>query len=323
MKIRDRFHAVMNYRPCDRVPYFEEGLRSEVLAAWRRQGMPDTPADRLFPADPREEIAPDLDPRPKLKKWPDSRTGLKKFAGHFDPDDPRRLPPGWRTHAASRSRADRLRMLRVHRGFFLAMGVYGWQRFTTVVQQLVEQPALVHRAMAIQGEFAAGLAENMLQDTPVDAAIFSEPIGGNHGPLMSPRMYEAMVLETYRPLLAVLKRHNVGTIIFRTYANARILIPSILKFGFNCLWACEVNMAAMDYRSLRREFGRDLRLIGGIDLDTLHQDKAAIRREIETRVPPLIADGGYIPLADGRVREDVPYENYVVYRQTLDRIIRG
>ena len=76
----------------------------------------------------------------------------------------------------------------------------------------------------------------------------------------------------------------------------------------------------MDYRNLRREFGRDLRLIGGIDLDALRRDKEAIRREVEEKVPPLVADGGYVPLADGRVRSDVPYENYVYYRTLLQKI---
>ncbi|MGD9081067.1 MAG: hypothetical protein PVG96_17105, partial [Desulfobacterales bacterium] len=94
----------------------------------------------------------------------------------------------------------------------------------------------------------------------------------------------------------------------------------ILKWGFNCLWACEVNIDVMDYRSLRKEFGRDLRLIGGIDLDALRKDKAAIRQEIEEKVPPLIAEGGFIPLADGRVRADVPFENYVYYRQLLEKV---
>jgi hypothetical protein len=54
-----------------------------------------------------------------------------------------------------------------------------------------------------------------------------------------------------------------------------------LKWGFNCLWNCEVNLAAIDYRHVGQEFGRDRRLIGSIDLDTLRQDKAAIRREVE------------------------------------------
>jgi uroporphyrinogen decarboxylase len=174
--------------------------------------------------------------------------------------------------------------------------------------------------MAIQGQFAAGLAERVLKDVAVDAALFSEPIGGNYGPLISPQTYEDTVLSSYEPVLDVLQKHKVKTIVLATYANARALIPSMLKWGFNCLWACEVNIEAMDYRNLRREFGRDLRLIGGIDLDALRRDKEAIRREVEEKVPPLVADGGYVPLADGRVRSDVPFDNYVYYRQLLARV---
>jgi hypothetical protein len=42
-------------------------------------------------------------------------------------------------------------------------------------------------------------------------------------------MYEEFVLKSYEPLLEVLSRHNVEIVIFRTYANARLLLPSILK----------------------------------------------------------------------------------------------
>jgi uroporphyrinogen decarboxylase len=74
----------------------------------------------------------------------------------------------------------------------------------------------------------------------------------------------------------------------------------------------------MDYRDLRRKFGRDLRLIGGIDLDALRHDKESIRREVEEKVPHLVADGGYIPLVDGRIRQDVLFDNYVYYRRLLE-----
>jgi uroporphyrinogen-III decarboxylase len=201
------------------------------------------------------------------------------------------------------------------------MGVYGWDQLTRVMVALIEEPDFIHDAMAIWGNFAAQMAEKILRDTDCDAAIFSEPIGGNDGPLISPQMYEEFVLASYRPVLDVLERHGVETIILRTYANARLLIPTFLEWGFNGLWACEVNTQAMDYRDLRREYGRDLRLIGGIDLDALRRGKEAIRREIEDKVPPLLADGGYVPLADGRVREDVPFSLYVYYRNLLKEMI--
>jgi uroporphyrinogen decarboxylase len=211
-------------------------------------------------------------------------------------------------------------MLYVHRGFFLTMGVRNWDAFIEVMTLLIDQPDVVRKRMQIQGEFAARLCDRILQEVQIDAVVFSEPIGGNDRPLISPKMYEEFVLKNYEPILDVLRRHHIATICLQTFANARILIPSILKWGFNCLWACEVNIEAMDYRSLRKEFGRDLRLIGGIDLDALRKDKAAIRREIEEKVPPLIEQGGFIPLADGRVRADVPFENYVYYRRLLEKV---
>ena len=234
-----------------------------------------------------------------------------------------RLPADLAVHARAGKDRDYALMLRVHRGFFLSMGVYDWRRFREVIYLLVDEPQVVRESMAIQGEFAARLAERVLQRVDVDAVVFSEPIGGNERPLISPQMYDEFVLKSYEPLLAVARQYGVETVIFRTYANARVLLPALLKRGFNCLWACEVNIAAMDYRELRREFGRDLRLIGGIDLDALRRGQEAIRREIEEKVPPLLAEGGYVPLADGRVREDISFDNYAYYRRLLEKVTRS
>jgi len=321
MNSRERFRETMRYGRPDRVPYFEEGIRDDVLKAWQEQGLPpDANLSQMFPSDQREEIMVDLEPLPKLKRWPTSRPELEALQRSLDPYDPRRLLSKWPKRVRAWQTRDNVLMFRVHRGFFLSMGVDNWGRFTEVIRLVIEDPEFVREAMAIQGEFAARLAERVLREVEVDAAVFTEPIGGNDRPLISPRMYEEFVLTSYKPVFDVLGRYGVETVVFRTFANTRILIPSILKWGFTCLWACEVNIEAMDYRDLRREFGRDLRLIGGIDLDALRRDKEAIRREVEEKVPPLVADGGYVPLADGRVREDVPFENYVYYRRLLEKV---
>jgi uroporphyrinogen decarboxylase len=177
--------------------------------------------------------------------------------------------------------------------------------------------------LTIQGEFSARLTERVLQDVQIDAAVFSEPIGGNHGPLISPQMYQEFMHPSFEPVLDVLRKFGVENIIYRTYANTRILIPGIMDLGFNCLWAVERNNQEMDYIELRREFGPRLRLIGGIDRDVLRHDKGGIRRELEEKVPPLLAEGGYIPLADGRIREDVPFENYLFYRRLLEQVVQN
>jgi hypothetical protein len=324
MNSRERFLEVMRFGNPDRVPYFQEGIRREVLKAWRKQGLGRwTDLQRLFPSDRLEELETDVDPVPEIEKWPDSVSELGVLRKSLNPHDDDRLPDDLRAHVKAGKERDYALFLRVHRGFFLSMGVRGWNRFNKVIQMLVFDPELVHESLSIQGEFAARLAERVLQKVDVDAVVFSEPIGGNDKPLISPRMYEDFVLRSYDPLLATIRQYGVKTIIFRTYANARVLIPSILKWGFNCLWACEVNIGAMDYRDLRKEFGRDLRLIGGIDLDALRRGKEAIKREIEDKVPPLLEAGGYVPLADGRVREDVSFENYTYYRRLLEEVTQG
>ncbi|MCP4755549.1 MAG: hypothetical protein GY866_32195 [Proteobacteria bacterium] len=312
----------MGFGKPDRVPYFEEGVRTEVLEAWQNQGLQEnTPLTDLFLFDRREEIAADLDPLPRFEKWPGSSSELDILERSLDAGDPRRMPEGWPEKYRKSRKQGQIIMLRVHQGLFLSMGIYDWRRFTETLFLLADDPKFVREAMAIQGRFAADLAEKVLREVEVDAAVFGEPISGNDRALISPKMYETFALASYEPIFEVLKRHGVETLILRTYGNSKVLIPSALKWGINCLWASETNREAMDYRKLRREFGRDLRLIGGIDLDALRFGKAAIRREIEETVPPLLADGGYIPLADGRVREEISFENYRYYRGLLEQVV--
>ncbi len=104
-------------------------------------------------------------------------------------------------------------MLRIHRGFFQTMGVEDWSRFREIIYLLSDDPAFVREAMVIQGDFAARLAEKILAEVEVDAVIFSEPIGGNDRPLLSPAMYEEFVLTSYEPVPDVLRRYKVETII--------------------------------------------------------------------------------------------------------------
>lgn len=321
MNSRERFLETMKFGKPDHVPYFEEGIREEVLTAWRRQGLAaDVDLATMFTTDEREEIDLDVDPHPWPGRWPAARSELKPFARRLHPDDRSRLPGNWKQRVQGWKQREHVLMMRVHHGFFLTMGVEGWQRFYELMKLIHDDPQFVREMMQIQGLFVADLTDRALQEVEIDAAVFSEPIGANHGPLISPRMFSDFVLSSYHPVLEVLHRHQVNIVILRTYANARLLVPVLMEHGLDCLWACEVNTASMDYRSLRKEYGRNLRLIGGIDLDVLRDGREAIRAEVEEKVPPLLAQGGYVPLADGRVREDIPLENYIFYRQLLEKV---
>lgn len=324
MNSRQRFTATMGAGRPDRPPLFDEGQRDEVLEAWRRQGMPagGSLAD-LFHIDERQEIEPDLYPSPDLAAWPEGPHDLGALQAALDPDDPARLPPDWKDQLQGwRDRRSTV-MLRVHRGFFQSIGVHDWRRFHQAMFLVKDQPELVRRMLEIQGAFNARVTGRILEQVQVDAVVFNEPIGDNHGPLISPRDYRQLVLPAYEPVFEALRRHNVGTIILRAYANVYPLLPDLLQAGVNCLWVVEVRSPAVDYLRLRSEFGRHLRLIGGLDLDVLREGREAIRRELETNLPPLLEQGGYAPLLDGRVRADVPWEHYCYYREVLERLCAG
>lgn len=316
-----RFLATLSYQSADHPPYFDEGIREDVLREWHRQGLPRrAKLEDLFHYDPREEIEPDLEPRPYPRRFPRRMEDLAWFHRRLDPASPRRLPKGWEKKVKAWQGRDYPLILHVHRGFFLTLGVEDWKTFNEVIYLTKDAPGLVEGMMMAQGEFAARLAERVLSQVKVDAALFSEPIGGNNGPIISPRMYREFALSSYQPLMEVFRRFQVALVIMRTYANPRPLLEDMVRLGINCLWACETpETGEMDYRELRRAFGRDLRLIGGIDADALRAGKEAIQKELG-KVPELMAQGGYIPLLDGRVRVDVPFENYVYYRQRLEEM---
>src|SRR3972149_134625 len=321
MNSRQRFRETMDFGTPDRVPLFPEGIREGVLEVWQAQGLPaDADLGVMFNYEEFEEFEPALEPRPALFNWQVKKGGLKELRRRLDPADPRRLPSRWQEKVQRWKQRQHALFLEIHQGFFLTMGVEGWQGFTEALRLLKDDPQRVHEIMAIQAEFAAKLAEWILREVEVCGVIFSEPIAGNHGLLISPQMYADFVLKSYEPILDVLESHNVKTIILRTYANTRALLPVVVASRINCLWACECNPESMDYRQLRAEFGLRLRLIGGIDTDILRQSQAAIRSEIEEKVLPLLSEGGYVPLADGRVREDIPFENYAFYRKSLEEI---
>ena len=323
MNSRERFLETMRFGHPDRVPYFEEGIRKDVLKAWRKQGLvADADLMNILPSDVREEIDLDVDPHPWPLSWPSTLADLKGYSGSLNPNDCSRLPKHWRTRVPILLERQHVLMMRVQIGFFETMGVDGWRRFHELMVLIHKDPGFVREMMRISGEFVAALTGRLLQEIGIDAAVFSEPIGDNNGPLISPKMYADFVLSSYQPILDVLHRQQVQVIIFRTYANARLLLPLLMEHGLDCLWACEVNTSAMDYRSLRKEFGKHLRLIGGIDLDALREGKEAIRREVEEKVPSLLEQGGYVPLADGRVRADIPLTNYLYYRELLEKVTR-
>jgi len=320
MTSRERFKETLNFGQPDRVPFLEEGIRDEVFNKWN---ISPQKLRKQFNIDIYKFLMPFIDPVPEPRQWPQRISEIESFRKSLNPDHPSRFGNEWRDDVKDCERTDIIRILRVHRGFFLSMGVGDWKRFEYVINLLLEDSNFVQGYMQMYGEFVAQVLEKALHKVDVDAVYFSEPIGGKYAPLISPQMYHEVILKSYIPALKVLKDNKIDTFIFLSYSNIRDLIPMLLDAGFNCLWACETDSPEMDYRSIRKEYGHDLSLIGGIELDVFTRQEDVIKQELNEKVFPLLADGGYIPLADGRVRENISLEKYMNYRRILSNIING
>lgn len=319
MNSRQRFLEVVRGGQPDHPPLFPEGLREHVLENWLQQGLasPESLEER-FAYDPFEELLPDVYPRPEISDWSDSRAVLRLLRQRLDPHDPKRLPEDWSARLSQWRQREYPLFLRLHPGLFLSLGIEDWRSFAPSILRLVDEPEFVHEVMALQSEFATRLAENILSQVDVDGFILSEPIAGNHGALVSPRMYRAFALNSYAPIFEVARRYAVPARIWRSYANPACLIPEVVASGFNVLWLCETPAQGLDASAIRRLSGEQITLIGGFDVDLLRQPLALIQAAVQALVPH-VAGGYFIPLADGRVREEAPFENYSFYRQALER----
>jgi hypothetical protein len=319
MNSRERFLAVIRGEKPDHPPLFPEGIRDEVLLRWWGEGLPPkTDPESIFYYDQFEELDPDVYPRPGIADWSTPDKLLPLLRRRLDAQDPRRLPAGLNKLVKRYQNRQFPVFLRIHPGLLLSLGVEDWSSFAPALLRMVDQPDFVHQILDIQAGFAARLAEKILSQVDVDGIIFSEPIAGNHGALISAKMYRDFALQSYEKIFPILLGYNVPAIIWRSYANPSNLIPEVLKYPFNALWLCESPPAMLTPAQLRKMVGPKITLIGGIDSDVLRQDNEAIREEIAA-LRPIVDQGRFIPLADGRVRDDVPYPNYAFYRQELDK----
>jgi len=319
---RDRFLKAMNYEVCDRPPLWEEGIVDETWEAWRPQGLESPESFRQrYPFDRHETVDPDLFPKPEFQHR--DQNGFAELRGRYVPDIAERLPEGWPSQAEPWACREHPLGVTVSRGLLLSCGIRNWNGLTTVLEALYDSPREIDATMECVVDMALSLLGEVRDKTTVDFAVFNEPIASFHGPVVSPEHYRRFCFGPYTRLLDILRARGVGLVVVRTWGNALPLISLWVELGFSALWNDHCNAGGVAYTALRRRFGKELCLIGGIDSRALYADRAAIDRTVENTVPALLESGGYLPMLDDRVRKEVPYENYRYYRERLTELVTG
>ena len=356
MNGRERFNRQMHYLPVDRSFNMEFGYWDENFTLWDIfvkngiRGNEDADIffsfDRIAVVGPRHWMHPTFESR-VVAETATTRTlvnGDGLFAevprdGHdtiphfvkasvitpedwkrakaerFRRDDPERkidVPALQRAHPKDRdyplgvdcgSMIGRIRDVLTLEG--LAYAVYD---YPDMVEDMVETCCLL----------VEDFLDQVLGKLDFDYASGWEDIAFKNGPIVSVEFFRRVILPRYKRISR--KLHAVGIDLWYTDCDGdvRPLMPLFLEGGINCLFPFEVNSCTHP-KDLLDEYGRDLRIMGGVDKIELAKGPDAIRRYLESLVP-IVERGGYIPFCDHRCPPNVQPKDYLFYLDLKEKM---
>jgi hypothetical protein len=239
---------------------------------------------------------------------------------HLDPGAPGRYPEEAAWREMVRSWAGRDDVISVDGGSF-----YGFLRDWIGVEKLslmfYDAPDLIHEMVDYLAEFYVQVLHTAVHEVDIDFAMFWEDMCYKTGPLISPAMFRAFLLPAYKKVASFLAEHGVELSWVDCDGNIEALIPLWIEGGVRGFYPLEV-AAGMDAGKLRQEYGQEIVMWGNVDKRALAQGREAIDAEM-ARLEPVVAHGGFIPLVDHGVPDDVPYEHYLYYLEQRKRIAGG
>ena len=183
-----------------------------------------------------------------------------------------------------------------------------------------DNPALIHDMMRTWFELTDYVTARHQEYSDLDELFLSDDICYNHGPLISPDMMREFLFPYYQQLITNTKNRQKDKTRFMhiqidTDGDCRPVIPVYQEIGANYLAPMEV-ASGCDVVAIRKQYP-ELLMRGGIDKRELAKGKEAIDRMLDRILPFMKEHGGYIPMCDHAVPEEVNFEDYVYYRQRM------
>ncbi|MBI2914473.1 MAG: hypothetical protein HYY08_00955 [Firmicutes bacterium] len=347
----------MNYAPVDRCVYgVWTGMWPETIERWKAEGydpgagpcfatdhwewnggwfFPNPPFEhKVFSEDEdtvlyvneegiliRERKDNPMSSMPQFVRFPvETREDFRAFwRERMRPDPASRIGEGWVERLRGYRRRDFPMLVMADRwgGFFGPLrNLVGVERLCTL---FYDEPAFVEEMMDAVADFIIDIMSRTLDHTDVDVFGFWEDMAYKAGPLIGPEMVRKFMLPRYGRVVDFLRSRGVEWIALDSDGDVMSLIPVWLDAGINLIYPFEVQ-SGMDVARVRKSFGRELRMFGGVDKRALIGGRESIDAELE-RVAPVVREGGYIPTLDHSIPPDVSYANYCYYMERLYTIL--
>ncbi len=201
---------------------------------------------------------------------------------------------------------------------------YGWIRDMMGVEGVsyivYDDPALFEEMVVTMTDCKLAVIQRLYEaGARFDCCSMWEDMCYSAGPLLSPEHFRRYLVPQIRRVTDLLRSHGCDIIWVDCDGKIDELVPLWLEAGVNCMFPIEVGTWGADPRKYRREYGRNLLMMGGFGKRTLAQGPDAIDAEVN-RLAPLVEEGGYIPMPDHRVPPDVPLAHYLHYLHAARRV---
>jgi hypothetical protein len=243
------------------------------------------------------------------KSWND----LKK---RLDPHEPTRYPPWWKDKVRCWKERDYVLGLSVGSFFGMFREYIGFENLCIMYH---DNPSLILEIAEWMEYFEMEIIKKVIADVKLDYVYYWEDIAFKTGSLISPQIFKKFMMPYYKRINNYLRSNGIDIILVDSDGLTEELIPLWLESGINGHYPLEVT-ANMDAVKLRKKYGKNLILSGNIDKRALADSKIAIEKEVFSKVPYLISEGGYFPSLDHFCPPDVSYENYKFYLELLRSI---
>lgn len=258
-------------------------------------------------------------PKPTRHLLTDRESWRKYYKPRLDPTAEGRYPADWEPRVEIWTDPQR--------GFpiFLSGGsFYGWLRDWMGLENLslvlYDDPAWFEEMVTTVADCVISTLSRVLESGGhFDGCGMWEDMCYKAGPLMSPKHFKRFLVPHYRRLSDLLHKHDVDVIWVDCDGNIDLLLPLWLDEGINCMFPLEVGTWGADPIHYRKQYGKDLLMMGGFSKRILARSQRDIEDEVQ-RLAPLVEEGGFIGFCDHRVPPDVPLENYWFYLQTVRRV---
>ena len=241
----------------------------------------------------------------------------QEFKEHFRITPEGRYPEDWDRWVAHSKTASHPIVLGIGGFFGVLTNVLGLEGETGLFMSLYDRPELVREIVEHCIEFDIAVIDKALVEARIDFVAFGEQIAGDDGPMIAPAIVKEFFLDGYRRVVEHVRGREIDTMVFRADGNVLPFVPMLVDAGFNGLMGVPQKM---DMAGLKKRYGDNICMIGGIDRWALTKSKAEIEREVDAKMA-VARQGRVILCVDGSVTPEVSLENYRHYAQYLRKSI--